>query len=441
MTAMNVHTSGLVHFVCQDFCGITRGRGFSRQRLASQMTRGVGWVPANLGLNPFNDIVENPWGSSGDLILMPDPSSEVYINLTDKVTPLHYFLSDIVNLDGSPWEACPRTYLKQQIEALAAQGIRIVASFEHEFILMDIAEPYPPAFSLVGARCEEALCAAIIDALDEANAEPEMCLPEYAPCQYEVTLRPAEALKAADRAVSTREIIRELCRQSGRQVTFSPTAPGNPGTSGVHIHISLWNIEGEPLTYDPAKPGALSESAAQFAAGLLAHMPALTALTAPGEVSYQRLQPHKWSAAYTCIGSQNREASIRIAPINRIGSGDPAHQANFEYRPVDALASPYLALGGLLAAGLDGINQQMDLPKLIDKDPSTLTQSELAALGAHPLPGSLSAALDALQADTMLASSFSPSMLSCYNNVKRSEVHTMSGLDEQEIRKIYSSVY
>lgn len=441
MTALSVHTPGLVHFVCQDFCGITRGRGFSRQRLAGQMARGVGWVPANLGLNPFSDIVENPWGSRGDLVLMPDPASEVFVSMAEPTTsPLHYFLCDIVNLDGSPWEACPRHYLRRQIDALAQRGIRIMASFEHEFMLTDIVRP-TPAFSLAGARKEESLCAAIIDALYEANIEPEMCLPEYAPRQYEVTLRPTDALRAADRAVNAREIIHEICRRHGRQITFSPCAPDNTGTNGVHVHISLWSTDGQPLTYDPAKPGRLSTLAASFASGLLKHMPALTALSAPGEVSYQRLRPHSWSAAYTCIGDQNREASVRIAPINRIGGGDPAHQANFEYRPADALASPYLVLGSLLAAGLDGVEHKLPLPPLLNDDPSNLTDSQRAELGALPLPSTLSEALEALKADQTICSGFSTSMLNCYVNVKHSEVEAMRNLDEQEIRRRYSMVY
>ena len=441
MTAQSVHTPGLVHFVCQDFCGITRGRGFSRQRLAGQMARGVGWVPANLGLNPFNDIVENPWGSRGDLVLMPDPASEVYVSLAGPVTsPLHYFLCDVVDLDGRPWEACSRHYLRRQIDALAERGMRVMASFEHEFILSDIVQP-TPAFSLAGARSEEALCAAIIDALYEANVEPEMCLPEYAPRQYEVTLRPTDALRAADRAVNVREIVREICRRQQRRVTFSPCAPGNPGTNGVHIHLSLWSLDGQPLTYDPGKPGRLSSLAANFASGLLTHMPALTALTAPGEVSYQRLRPHSWSAAYTCIGDQNREASVRIAPINRIGGGDPAHQANFEYRPADALASPYLTLGSLLAAGIDGLDRQLPLPPLLNDDPSSLSDAQRAELGALPLPADLGAALDALQADQIIRAGFSPAMFDCYLNVKHSEIATMNGLDEQEIRRRYAQVY
>lgn len=431
---------GLVHFVCQDYVGITRGRGFSRQHLAGQLTKGVGWVPANLGLNPFNQIVDNPWGAIGDLMLMPDPSSEVYVSGSSGHSPLHYFLSDIVTLDGSPWEACPRHYLKQQITTLAQMGIRIVASFEHEFMLTDIVTP-APAFSLAAARSEEALCCAITEALQEANVEPEMCLPEFSARQYEVTCRPSDALQAADRAVNVREVVREICRQHNRQVSFSPKLADNPGTNGVHIHLSLWSLDGEPLTYDPNRPGRLSELASRFTAGIHAHQAALTALTAPGVVSYQRLRPHSWSAAYACIGDQNREASLRIAPINRISGSDPAHQANIEYRPADALASPHLALGALLVAGIDGLRRQLELPKLVNVDPDSIPVVDYPAYGLSALPDSLEAALAALNQDDILQTSLSPLLLNCYRRIKESEIQAMADRDNQAICDDYARVY
>lgn len=440
MTEQHRSAPGLVHFVCNDYVGITRGRGFSRQRLASQMNKGVGWVPANLGLNPFDEIVDNPWGSVGDLMLMPDNRAEVFVEGAGNQSALHFFLSDIVTLDGKPWEACPRNYLKQQIDQLEKMGIRIIASFEHEFMLTDIAQP-APSFSLAAARNEESLTTSIIEALQEANVDPEMCLPEFAPSQYEVTCRPSEALQAADRAITIREVVHEVCRQHGRDVSFSPKLGSNPGTNGVHIHISLWSLDGQPLTYDANRRGKLSLVASQFTAGMHAHLSALTALTAPGVVSYQRLKPHGWSAAFACVGDQNREAALRIAPINSTNGSDPAHQANIEYRPADALASPYLALGALLAAGIDGIHRKLDLPALVNVDPASIPESEYVTYGLTALPGSLSEALQALEEDMYLRSTLSPLLLSCYLQVKRSEIARMAAKDNQQICDDYQRVY
>lgn len=440
MTHNSSMATGLVHFVTQDYAGLTRGRGIPRQRLPDVLRKGLGWTPANVAINPFGSIVENQWGTLGDLLMLPDLASELFVSGRDGVTPLHYYLCDLTTLDGKPWEACPRNFLRRQINALEDLGVRIVASFEHEFMLMDIDQP-APCFSLAASRDEEALCTALTEALIEAKLEPEMCIPEYAPRQYEVTVQPADALKAADRAIHVREIVREICRRQGRNVSFSPVVAANPGTNGVHIHVSLWSISGEPLTYDARGPGQLSELAGHFSAGLMTHLPALTALTAPGVVSYDRLRPDSWSAAFACIGQQNREASLRIAPVSQLPGCDAARQANVEYRPADALASPYIALGSLLAAGVDGIRRRLPLPDMVNTNPASIPLEDRARYGLVPLPATLDAALDELYGDEYILRCLGPQIAGCYRAVKESEVKAMNGKDEVAKRNAYSAIY
>lgn len=436
----NKMSQTLVHFVSHDYAGITRARTFPEQRLESNLKKGLCWTPANLALNPFGSIVENPWGASGDLIMMPDRESEVCVSGDGATSPFRYFHADFLNMDGSPWEACPRQYLKRQVADLAERGIKAIASFEHEFMLTDIQSP-APCFSLEAARSEEQLCSAIVAALIEAGVDPEMCIPEYAARQFEVTCSPAEALKAADRAVNVRELVREVCRRQGRRVSFAPVSSLNPGTNGVHVHVSLWSENDLPLTYDPGRPGQLSELASHFSAGVLEHMNALTAITAPGVVSYQRLRPNSWSAAYACIGQQNREASIRIAPIAHLDGNDAARQANIEYRAADALASPHLVLGAILAAGIDGIKRKLAMPELVNSNPSSIPVSEHSRFGLRALPADLDEALQALAADDVVKSSLGTALFDCYRAIKKSEIREMDNKDEKEVRDIYSAVY
>jgi len=436
----SIKSPGLVHFVSQDYSGITRGRGFPQQRLEGYLRKGVCWTPANLGINLFGSIVENEWGAQGDILMMPDASTEVFVDSETAVTPLHYFHCDFLNLDGSPWDACPRQFLKRQIDALAAMGIKVMAAFEHEFMLTDIANPAPP-FSLEASRAEEALCSEFVDALQKAGVDPEMCLPEYAQRQFEVTCSPAEALQAADRAINVREVVREVCRRNDRKASFSPMVTGNSGTNGVHVHVSLWSTAGEPLTYDASRPGQLSELASQFTAGMLEHMTALTALTAPGVVSYQRLRPNSWSAAYACIGQQNREASLRIAPLSHVNAEAAAKQANIEFRAADALSSPYLVLGALLAAGIDGLQRSLTMPELVAINPCMIPKDEHSRYGLKALPGSLADALKELDNDSYLREAMGTSLLNCYRAVKQSEVHETADKDDFAIRDIYSAVY
>jgi glutamine synthetase len=169
---------------------------------------------------------------------------------------------------------------------------------------------------------------------------------------------------------------------------------------------------------DPADRNGLSQVGYHFIGGLLAHLPALVALTCASVNSYRRLAPQMWASAYTCYGMDNREAAIRICSALR---GDPGSSVNLELKPSDSSANPYLALGGFIYAGLDGIRGKLDPGEAMNVDPATLTEAERAAGGAHRLPASLAAALDALSADTMLMDALGSLRSTAYLAVKRSE--------------------
>ena len=173
-------------------------------------------------------------------------------------------------------------------------------------------------------------------------------------------------------------------------------------------------------TSSPTPPTGigLSQVGYHFIGGLLAHLPALVALTCASVNSYRRLAPQMWASAYTCYGMDNREAAIRICSPLR---GDPGSSVNLELKPSDSSANPYLALGGFIYAGLDGIRGKLDPGEAMNVDPATLSEAERAVSGAHRLPASLAAALDALSTDTMLMDALGPLRSSAYLAVKRSE--------------------
>ena len=132
----------LVTFVTTDIAAITRGRAVAAASLPDALLKGVGWVPANLSLTPFDEIANpNPFGSSGDLRLMPDPEAGVRIEGLGGRTPLHFYHSDITNLDGTPWEGCVRSMLKAAVADLEALGLRVVSAFEQEFQILMIRPP------------------------------------------------------------------------------------------------------------------------------------------------------------------------------------------------------------------------------------------------------------------------------------------------------------
>ena len=172
----------LVGFLHSDLSGLNRGRSVPASELESRLEAGVGWVPADQALTPFGPIAEpNPWGSAGDLRLLPDRATEVRVDLPE-VSPLHFFLCDAANTDGSPWDSCPRTFLKDTLVRLEREtGLRLVASFEHEFLLLGPTLEKGPGFSFEAQRLVEPFGPLVMSALRQASLGPETFLPEYGP--------------------------------------------------------------------------------------------------------------------------------------------------------------------------------------------------------------------------------------------------------------------
>ena len=432
----------LVGFLHCDLSGLNRGRSVLASELESRLGTGVGWVPADQALTPFGPIAEpNPWGSRGDLRLLPDKASGVRVELPD-LSPLHFFLSDAANTDGSPWNSCPRTLLKDALARLEREaGLRLVASFEQEFLLRSPALEPGLGFSFGAQRLVEPFGPLVMAALGQAGLEPEMFLPEYGEGQFEIPCAPADGLAAADRAAALREVVREVARTLGYRASFAPMSDPEGVGNGVHVHLSLVDGEGRPVFYDPGRPGGLSAVAAGFAAGILEHLPALCAFTAPSVVSYLRLGPHHWSAGFGYLGERDREATIRIPPLATLGGGDPARQFNLEFRAADGAACPHLALAVLVLAGLRGISDDLPPPHLMEKDPSELDEGERERLGVRPLPGSLGEALQALEADAVVHSWLSKDLLACYLSVKRTEISLLKDADPKEACERYLGVY
>lgn len=430
----------LVQILTTDLVAVTRGRSVPVDA-SSWREQGCGWVPVNLAFDPFDAIATpNPWGALGDVRLRPAMATLTRVDAIPGRPPLHFVLADITGLDGAPWACCPRDFLRRALADLERAGFSLVASFEHEFTRLNTGTPPAPAFSLAAHRRAEPFLTDLFAALRRADAEPEMILPEYGADQFEVTCAPTDALAAADRAVILRAVTREIAEASGRAVSFCPkTRPDGIG-NGVHIHFSLRDAAGLPVTYDPARPGNLSEAAGAFVAGVVRHMPALCAFTVPSPVSYLRLVPHHWSAAYACAGERNREAAVRICPLPA-GAADPARGFNLEYRAADATANPYLALGVLVRAGLAGLREGLPQPPLVSVDPAEMTDAERTALGVARLPGSLGAALASLAADGEVVSWFAADLLTAFRSVKSREIAQAEGLSPDALCRRYSTVY
>lgn len=433
----------LTAVVTTDLAAITRGRFVAESRIPSIAAAGIGWLQANLSLTPFGTIADpNPWGSAGDLRILPDLEARLRTAETGSATAFDMIPGNIVELDGSPWSCCTRTLLRAALDDLKAEtGLSVIAAVEQEFQVFGADFAPGHVLSFGGLRRADPFAPHLMAALDDAGVEPEVAIAEFGVDQFEITHAPANALAAADRAVAIREITREVARSHGWSASFAPkTAPDAVG-NGVHIHFSLIDSEGKPITYDAAGPGGLSASAAAFCAGIVRHLPALTALTAPSVASYYRLKPHMWSSSYTWLGAQNREATLRICPVVTFAGKDPASQFNIEYRAADATANPYLALAAIIRAGLAGIREALPTPPLVEGDPSVMSEEERQGLGLRRLPETLPDALAALKADETVMGWFDPVFIETLTGMKEAEMAFLEGHDEAGICDLYRTAY
>lgn len=441
-SAQRVSQADLLALVCCDLGAITRGRSILAAELSQHLDEGVSWVPANHALTPLGPLAEpNPFGSTGDLRLLPDQSTHVRVGGGPGETPLELLLCDILTPDGRPWECCTRTFLKDALNDLHVQtGANLLSSFEHEFQLLSDEAPALP-FSLEAQRRAEPFAGAVIGALVEAGAEPERFFPEYGGHQFEIPVAASIGLAGADRSVILREVVREVARRHDLRASFVPLLdPAGPG-NGVHIHISLLDQSGRPLFYDPQRPGCLSELAGSFAAGVLEHAGALSAICAPSPISAARLRPHHWSAGALCLAQENREALLRVPALVTLGGADPAGQLRLEYRGADSAANPYLALGAILRAGLGGIRKKLPCPPILDRDPAELDAEQAERFSVGGLPESLGQSLQALEADATARAWLPPLLGEAYLSLKRAELAATEQLDPKESCRRYAAVY
>jgi glutamine synthetase len=365
----------------------------------------------------------------GEIRVVPDLGTYRRLPYVPRVARV---LCDQLGHDGQDWGCCGRSYLKSAVAAAADLGITVKAAFEDEFYLATGTpeDPQPfgngPCYSTAGLDRAADVLIDIVDALTAQHVVVEQVLNEYGPGQQEISVRYTDALAAADQQVIVRDTIRAVAEvRHGLMASFAPKPYPDKIGSGAHIHFSLWDADGTNLIAHPNDPFDIGGVGASFVAGILEHLPALVALTCPSFQSYDRLSPAAWAGSTVSWGFDNREATLRVSsPF----AGREAESANAELKASDSSANPYLALGGLMYSGLDGVRRGLTLPEPARSDPAKMTPAELASCGVRPLPATQVAALDALAADTLLTGSLGDLLARCIQATRRAEAQTAAEL-------------
>jgi len=400
---------------------------------------GVGICAAQQAIPVMYDAVVADSGLTpvGEVRLVPDWST---LNLLPYYPNHARVIGDMIK-DGQPWALCPRDFTKRMIREAATEGLEVMAAFENEFYLL---KPHPeaitPADNTVFASTQamdihQTVIDEIADALVAQGIPVEQYYPESGPGQQEISVLYTDALAAADRQIAFRETVRGVALRHGLKASFLPKIFEESAGSGCHLHLSLWS-HGENIIADSTSIYGLSNTARSFIAGILHHLPSLMALTTPSVNSYRRIRPHFWSGAFRAWGFDNREAAVRI-PTNP----KPPSPTHFELKTVDASANPYIALGAVIAAGVDGVRRSLDLGEPVAVDPGNLSEIERQELAIDALPMNLGEAIAHLKNNQILINALGAKLAKAYLAVRNAEWEAMKDMSFQQEVKLLLERY
>ncbi|QLG27419.1 glutamine synthetase [Halorarum halophilum] len=416
--------------------GVPRGRVVDADRVASVLTDGINLSSAMQSFNALDHLAPGGmFGAAGEVRILPDPETFRILPYANRAAVM---LCDLYDLDRTPWAADPRSTLASYLDDLPYEAS---VAFESEFYLTRDTEdgelaPFDDSvcFAADGMQSTNDIVLDMTDALKAQGMDIVAYYPEYGPGQQELVVEHAPGLQAADNHILFKQTVKGVASNHGVDATFVPKPFAEAAGAGCHIHLSLWD-DGENVFHDPDSDGqyGLSETARHFIGGVLDHAPALVALTAATVSSYRRLRPHMWASAFTCWGQDNREAIVRV-PSSQWD--EPSETTRFEFKPADNTANPYLAELGLLAAGMDGVERELDPGAPVNEDPAEMSAAEREERGVQRLPETLGEALDELEADEVLAAAMGETLFQSYVEVKRSQWDEFTGtVTEWELDK------
>jgi glutamine synthetase len=330
---------------------------------------------------------------------------------------------------GIPYPYCSRVALQAQLARLAERGLTMYTGIEPEFMLLarredgslGPADPTDtldkPCYDYKGLSRTRVVLDAIVDGLRAVGIDVYQIDHEDGNGQFEINFTYAEALNSADSFTFVKMAASEIAHQHGLIATFMPKPFSNRTGSGAHFHVSLGSATQKNAFHDAADPSGmgLSRLAYQFLAGVLAHARAFSAIAAPTVNSYKRLVVGRalsgatWAPAYIAYGDNNRTACVRV-PFGRL-----------EVRLPDSGCNPYLTTAALIAAGLDGIDRNLDPGPARNVNLYELSAAELAEQGIGLLPQNLLEAVTALEADPVIQAGLGTDLAREFIRLKRME--------------------
>ena len=363
-----------------DVLGFLKSFTITSQELEGAFAEGMGFDGSSI--EGFSRIQES------DMIAIPDPATFQVIPWKMEA-PVARMFCDVWNPDGTPFDGDPRGVLKRQLDRAAELGFTFYVGPELEYFYFRSIED--PSFLDQGGYFDETPLDVATDYrkrtvqyLEAMGIPVEYVHHEVAPSQHEIDLRYADALTMADNVMTYRLTVKEVAQEFGIYATFMPKPVAGVNGSGMHTHQSLFEGDRNAF-FDAADEYHLSKTAKHYVAGLLRHGPEITLLTNQWVNSYKRLVPGYEAPVYVCWARRNRSALVRV-PQYKPGKEEATR---IEYRSPDPACNPYLAFAAMLAAGLEGIEHEYELPPEASNNIYEMTDDERETAGIRSLPEDL----------------------------------------------------
>ena len=372
-----------------------------------------------------------------DQYLHPDLDSFVIFPWRPSPGKVARLICSVYNPDGTPFIGDPRGVLQRVLDRAERMGYRFNVGPEAEFFLFQTDDEGRPTtkthdeasyFDLSPIDHGETVRREICMALEKMDFEIEASHHEVAEGQHEIDFKYDNAMAAADKIMTFKLTVKTYAQRAGLHATFMPKPIFGIAGSGMHVNMSLFK-DGKNAFDDPGDPLGLSRTAYHFIAGLLAHVRGMSAITNPLVNSYKRLVPGYEAPCYIAWSAHNRSALVRI-PSAR-GSA-----TRVELRNPDPSCNPYLCLAVCLAAGLDGIERQLEVPAQISENIYAMDNRTRRRKGIGSLPGSLHEAVAELKKDRLILDALGEHVAAAYIEGKEREWDEYrTSVSDWEVRK------
>ncbi len=383
-----------IHLWFTDVLGFLKTFVISIDEIDLAMAEGMGFDGSSiLG---FARIEES------DMIALPDPTTLQIMPWRQDDQLVATMFCDIVQPDGTPYGADPRTVLKRQLKRASDLGytFNIGPELEYYYFANDHSTEVLDRGSYFDMTTRDVavdLRKKTVRMLKEFGITVEYSHHEVGPSQHEIDLRYGEALAMADAVMTYRLVVKEVAQMNGVYATFMPKPMYGEAGSGMHVHQSLFLGDSNAF-YDASDDHHLSATARSYIAGLLHHAPAFTLITNQWVNSYKRLVSGFEAPVHICWAHRNRSALVRV-PMYKPGK---EKATRIELRSPDPACNPYLAFTVMLAAGLDGIEKGMTLPADVTEDVYEMSDARRAELGIGRLPGDLDEAIREMEKSELM---------------------------------------